>query len=223
MVKDMIEGLQYRDDLDFTWFTKLQLLLKPNESILFGGNVFHSIHGNFTKMNRLSGWWVFEIINTKIQSEYEINTELVNIDWSKYKLDDFDPGWITKRSEYISWCNKTSTKEIKINWKKQWQFKTTTVFDTNKLSLSSSSSSSSLLLLTNDINNISNIILNKLQKHFKETRGQEIQKDDLFKMLNEEELQIIKTENKLNEILLNLHNENEIFYIERTSAINEWQ
>lgn len=130
-IKEYLDNLNDDDDEKFVfqWFEKIQILSAPNEGVLFTGNVFHEVHGNFTNNDRLSVFYVFELYNKDVVVEYE-NDTLQEIDWKTYNLAEFD--WITKRIDLLKWENKTQTKEITIDWSKQFNFIIDTIFDEEK-------------------------------------------------------------------------------------------
>ena len=105
----------------FSWFNKLQILLQPNEGVLFDGNVFHQIHGNFTNKPRLMAFWVLENKDKDIEQEYTLNN-LKEIKWDRYNLNDFEGGWITERSKFMQWNNENEKIQLKIDWEKEFQF-----------------------------------------------------------------------------------------------------
>ncbi len=91
-------------EIPFQWFKKYQIVLKPNQGLIFGSNIFHQIHGNKTSKDRLSAWWVLQIKDEFLDKEW-VDNNLPDVQWSTYNLEKFhkEVGWIVDRKKSSKW------------------------------------------------------------------------------------------------------------------------
>ena len=124
-ILDYMKSEDFKDDDyqgKFNWFIKLQPVLKLFEGVLFLGNVVHNIHGNLTDDGRLTVWFLLEIdLDDDDHDDEYIDNNLSKVDWKRYKLDEFDGNWITKKTDFLKWNIENTTISIDLN--KQFQFK----------------------------------------------------------------------------------------------------
>ena len=123
LAKEFKEYTYLHKECELPWMKRIQLLLQPNQGMIFDGNLIHNIHGNKSNIDRLTAFWVIELQDDRKEPNYNLS-DLPPMDWTKYALRDFKGEWITKVSTYLEW-SALNKEALYINLNQEFQFRNT--------------------------------------------------------------------------------------------------